>query len=284
MRKTDFFEIAGHIIKITSEFFFDNYQPFWVKRTPKEEILLSMDVNFAPYKEKFSVEMLQNEEGQKIVCGHTLDGKHVFEFWLSGTKTGVLICENKYTVGKLYIERAEFAKFSFDNAAMIMFALASADKSTLLFHSSTVVFAGLGYMFLGRSGTGKSTHSRLWLENIKGTTLLNDDNPVVRIFPNGVKVFGSPWSGKTECYKNEVVPLGGIVLLSQAKQNRISKLNGIIAYASLIPSISGKRWDKKIADSLHISENSIVEKIKMWHLECLPDSEAAFLCNKTITC
>ena len=73
-------------------------------------------------------------------------------------------------------------------------------------------------------------------------------------------------------------------MLSQAPENRIRELKGVIAYASLIPSISGKRWDKSIADSLHLSETQIIEQIPMWHLECLPDAAAALLCKNTVTC
>ena len=63
---------------------------------------------------------------------------------------------------------------------------------------------------MGKSGTGKSTHSRLWLENVPGATLLNDDNPIVRLTLVGAIVYGSPWSGKTPCYKNESAPLAGV--------------------------------------------------------------------------
>src|SRR5690606_24548491 len=76
----------------------------------------------------------------------------------------------------------------------------------ILIHASVVSCAGKAYAFLGKSGTGKSTHSRLWLRHIAGTELLNDDNPAIRIEPDGrVFVYGTPWSGKTPCYKNKKV-------------------------------------------------------------------------------
>ena len=133
-------------------------------------------------------------------------------------------------------------------------------------------------MFLGPSGTGKSTHARLWLKHIDGTELVNDDNPVVR---QGV-VYGSPWSGKTPCYRNVSYTLGGIVVLSQAPYNKIEQLGGIGAYAALMSSISGMRWDARIADGLHQSENDLATNVPIWHLDCLPDEAAATLCHKTI--
>lgn len=63
-------------------------------------------------------------------------------------------------------------------------------------------------------------HSRLWLEHIPDSDLLNDDNPIVRFYPTGeVIVYGSPWSGKTPCYRNEAVPVGAFVRLKQATQS-----------------------------------------------------------------
>lgn len=103
-----------------------------------------------------------------------------------------------------------------------LFALSTADKGTVLFHAAVVSHEGRGYMFLGPSGTGKSTHASLWLKYIDGTELVNDDNPVVRITDDGqATVFGSPWSGKTPCYRHVSYPLGGIVMLSQAPYNKI---------------------------------------------------------------
>ena len=144
-----------------------------------------------------------------------------------------------------------------------------------------------GCHFLGKSGTGKSTHARLWLQYNEGSTLLNDDNPVVRLFKGedgkiSTKVYGSPWSGKTPCYRNEVVDVGGFILLSQAPFNKISRLKGVAAYAALVPCISGMRWDKEIANGIHQTENALASNVPVWYLECLPDEAAAKLCQETI--
>ena len=162
-----------------------------------------------------------------------------------------------------------------DNALMVLFAKATADKGTALFHAAVVSRNDRAYMFLGPSGTGKSTHASLWLKYIEGTELVNDDNPVVR---DGV-VYGSPWSGKTPCYRNVHYPLGGIVVLSQAPYNKMRRLGGIEAYAALMASISGQRWDSRIADGLHETENRLVTTVPVWRLECLPDEEAARMCE-----
>lgn len=175
-----------------------------------------------------------------------------------------------------------------NNAVMLMYAFYTSCMDTLLIHAAAVSCRdrngdGLkGYVFLGRSGTGKSTHSRLWLKNIEDCELMNDDNPVLRITPKGVMVYGSPWSGKTPCYKNVVLPLGGIVRLMQAPQNEIKRLGGIEAYAALVPSASSMKWERELADGQHRTFGSIIEKVPVYLLKCLPDNEAAFLCHETI--
>ena len=256
-----------------------NYEPFRTERS--YDALFSLSVtDGGPIQ--YIEELSQDEEGQDIVCGHTEQGDAVFEFLWGGRTAGWLVCSAGYKQGTLYLSGFQ-AKGAVDNALMIQFAMASACLNTALFHSATVSLDGKGYMFLGKSGTGKSTHASLWCKHIHGVELMNDDNPAVRIKPDGTAVvYGTPWSGKTPCYKNISAPLGGIVLLSQAPYNKITRLNGIGAYAAIVPSISGKRWDSRIADGLHETENTLAGNIPVWHLDCLPDADAARLCKDTI--
>lgn len=116
------------------------------------------------------------------------------------------------------------------------YGLMTVRKDTVALHGSCIVYKGKAVLFLGESGTGKSTHTRLWRENIAGSKLLNDDSPIVRYEEGGVWVYGSPWSGKTPCYKAECYPLAGCVRLSQAPYNKIRRLNTLQAYAALHPS------------------------------------------------
>ena len=179
---------------------------------------------------------------------------------------------------------ATHPEFALSNALMVLYALRTASLQTALFHAAVIGHGGRGYLFLGRSGTGKSTHARLWLKHIPGSELVNDDNPVVRVDADGIiRVYGSPWSGKTPCYKNMSLPVGGFLQLAQAPYNKIRRLRGIEAYAVLVPSISGKRWDRAIADGLHWTENALASRVPVWHLDCLPDEAAARLCAETLT-
>ena len=274
--------VAGHRFGVSGQAddfaLMDNYEPFAC--TDGDTVFdLAVASGDAP---EYTEEMRQDDEGQTIVCGHTAAGEAVFEFGWWGVTAGWLVCSDDYSRGRL-ITTGQHVKMAIDNALMIMYALATADRQTVLFHAAVVSHEGRGYMFLGPSGTGKSTHASLWQRYMAGTQLVNDDNPVVRIGEDGsATVYGSPWSGKTPCYRNVHYPLGAIVLLSQAPYNKIERLDGIHAYVALMESISGKRWDRRIADGLHRTENALASTVAVWHLECLPDEAAATLCNETI--
>ena len=290
MTVTNYYKVAGHTFGVSGEeevfALMSNYEPF-VNHGDRSMIAAKLHITrpvpvIHPAPE-YTEEMRQEDEGQTIICGHTAAGEAVFEFHWHGESAGWLVCSDDYSMGRL-ITTGRHEKMAIDNALMIMFALATADKGTVLFHAAAVSHEGRGYMFLGPSGTGKSTHASLWQRYIAGTALVNDDNPVVRIDEDGTAtVYGSPWSGKTPCYRNVSYPLSGIVVLSQAPYNKIQRLSGIYAYAALVESISGKRWDERIADGLHQTENALVSSVPVLHLECLPDEAAARLCCSNVT-
>ena len=280
-----YYKVAGHTFvletngKDIANSEMQQYEAFQTDQT--EDTVFSLEIVDIPLvTTDFQEDLRQEDDGQFIIAGHLPSGESYFEFWLGEKRSSVLVVSNDYMTGKVSVE-SEWS-FGVNNAIMVMYALATANKHTALFHSSVVSYQGKGYMFLGHSGTGKSTHSSLWLKYIEGTELVNDDNPVVRINENNeVRVYGSPWSGKTPCYRNVSYPIGAIVKLDQAPYNEITRLKGIKAYAAVMPSISGKRWDSKQADGLHETEDLLAQLVPVWHLDCLPDEAAARLCCKT---
>lgn len=153
---------------------------------------------------------------------------------------------------------------------------------TVAVHTSSILYDGKAVLFLGESGTGKSTHTRLWREHIKGATLLNDDSPIVRIAAGKAWVYGSPWSGKTPCYRNECYPLVGCVRLSQAPRNKISKLPVVQAYGALHPSCPPFFAYDDLYEPISDVLSFLLQEIPVCHLACLPDAAAARLSFETI--
>ena len=280
--ETFYYKVAGHVFSLhtgddSHSQLLRQYEPFLTE--PTEETTFRLEIVRELPVGAFQEELRQEDEGQEIIAGHLESGEPYFEFWLGNRQCSILVASEDYREGRILVK--DNWLFGVNNAIMVMYALATANSRTALFHSSVVSYRGRAYMFLGHSGTGKSTHSSLWLKHIEGTELVNDDNPVVRIEGDVARVYGSPWSGKTPCYRNVSYPVGAIVKLSQAPYNKIERLKGIKAYAAVMPSISGKRWDKRLAEGLHETENLLAMLTPVWHLDCLPDEAAARLSCKT---
>ena len=211
-------------------------------------------------------------------------------------------CSEAFAEGVLRIAAdCQDVRFCIDNALMLLFAFRTAPLKTLEMHAAVVVRPSLedargtsyrtpsglqdatlqakGYLFLGHSGTGKSTHARQWLAAFDDAWLLNDDNPILRVMEDGeVRVYGSPWSGKTPCYNNEYARVGGIVKLSQAPYNKIHSISLPEAYAYMLSSASGLKMDRHMADCMYESIKHVITHVKCYHMECLPNTDAAEVC------
>ena len=174
--------------------------------------------------------------------------------------------------------------FGLNDALMLIFAFAGSFRQAMLIHASCIMYDGKGYPFTAQSGTGKSTHTSLWLKHIEGAELLNDDNPVIRILDDGLPyIYGSPWSGKTPCYRSRRARLGAVTRIDRAPQNSIERLKPIQAFASLLPACSSMKWDPVIYRNLCDAVTRVIETTPVYTLHCLPDEEAARLCHDTIT-
>lgn len=179
---------------------------------------------------------------------------------------------------------AEHARrYGLNNALMIAFSFSSAYHKTILMHASVTLWQGKGHLFLGVSGTGKSTHSSLWIKHLEGAELLNDDNPAVRCADDGsIEVYGTPWSGKTPCYRNMKAPVAAFVDLEQHPQNIIQREQTLKAFSDILVSCSVMSWDKPSYRCILDTVTAIVSRMPVYHLQCRPDEEAALLCQRTI--
>ncbi|MBQ8674396.1 MAG: hypothetical protein IJ511_10255 [Bacteroides sp.] len=169
-------------------------------------------------------------------------------------------------------------------ALWVGYGLMRATDGSVAIHSSCIVHEGRAVLFLGESGTGKSTHTRLWREHITGSFLLNDDSPIVTVESDGrVWVYGSPWSGKTPCYRAERYELQACVRLSQAPANRIRRLSPLHAYAALHPSCPPQfAYDDRLYSGISDTMGRMIAAVPCYHLACLPDEAAARLACDTL--
>ena len=195
----------------------------------------------------------------------------------------LLICHNQFRECKCALNGDwTMRSFGLNNALMLAFAFAGAYQETLLIHASCIVSGEKGYPFTAKSGTGKSTHTSLWMKHIEGCELLNDDNPIIRVINGQAFIYGSPWSGKTPCYRNVKVRLGAIVNIERAKRNYIERLPVVQAFASLLPSCSSMKWDEEHYGNQCQILSKVMEQTPVYTMHCLPDEEAAHVCHDAI--
>lgn len=168
-------------------------------------------------------------------------------------------------------------------ALWFAFALLAAPAGIAPVHASAVVWHGYAVLILGESGTGKSTHTRLWCNHIEGAWLLNDDSPLLAVAGDAPWVYGSPWSGKTPCYHNVGCPLRAVVRLEQASANVMQRLRPVEAVAALQPSCPPALVHDEWLNELMMSIiQRTVTAVPVYRLRCLPNADAARLCFHTL--
>ena len=146
----------------------------------------------------------------------------------------------------------------------------------MMLHSSAVVRDGKAYLFTAPCGTGKSTHTRLWLESFPDAFILNDDKPALRLENGKFFAYGTPWSGKTAQNQNIRVELGGICVLRRGVENKIIPHTGRAALHDILEQTVRPR-DLVLMGKLLELLDSLVRTVQVWKLECNMEPEAALV-------
>ena len=254
------FKVAEHLLEvrlpdtlITTDII-PSFSPFVCEE--EGDVLFTMTVT-----EGVAPDFSAWEEVGQFDCGganhgvyRKADGSYAFEISLPDCDGGALSC------------------------CMIAYAFAAAEQDTLLVHASVIRHEGKGYLFTAPSGTGKSTHTWLWHKYIPGCDLMNDDNPVVRIAAGETRIYGSPWSGKTPCYRNIWAPVGAITRIEQKPENTIRRMAPVEAFATLLPAVSSMKWDRRVYNGICQTISQLLAITPVFWLGCRPDEEAVRVC------
>lgn len=151
-----------------------------------------------------------------------------------------------------------------------------------VFHSSSVCYNGGGVAFSAKSGTGKSTHTSLWLNSFEGSYILNDDTPIISLGKDNVfYISGTPWAGTTGINKNATVPLKAIVFLERGTENEITPLSPIEAMKPFFEGIRTPLTDKMFSTVLD-TLNKLFINVSVYKLKCNMDPEAALVTRDAI--
>lgn len=161
------------------------------------------------------------------------------------------------------------------------YTLVSADG--MIFHSSAVAVDGEGYLFAAPSGTGKSTHARLWKEVLGDKmTYINDDKPIIRFIDGKFYVYGTPWDGKHRLSSNARVPVKAICELRRAKENSIRKVTPSEILSTVLNQTVRPGEAEKL-DKLLSLVGRLLGSVSLYSLGCNVSREAAEISYGTMS-
>ncbi len=144
-------------------------------------------------------------------------------------------------------------------------------------HSSAVVVDGKAYLFTADSGTGKSTHTSLWLQQFgERAFILNDDKPALRLEDGVWYAYGTPWSGKHDISVNTRVPVAGIACLERGEENRIESFSGQEAVLTILRQSNRPKAPEYRIKLLELLDK-LITQVPIWKLRCNMDPEAAIV-------
>ena len=151
------------------------------------------------------------------------------------------------------------------------------ERDVLLFHGSVIAVDGQAYLFTAKSGTGKSTHTRLWQKQFGArAVMVNDDKPLLRLDEQGVAAYGTPWDGKHRRSTNIACPLKAICILTRGEANAIFSMDK----KSALPMLCQQSY--RPADPAALRKTlSLVDRlgssVRLYHLTCNMEPEAALV-------
>lgn len=148
------------------------------------------------------------------------------------------------------------------------------DSDILLYHGSAIAIDGQGYLFTAKSGTGKSTHTRLLCEYLGNrAVMINDDKPLLTISENGVAIHGTPWMGKHGIGNNISVPLKAVCVVTRAEENHMIRVNPYEIYPMLLQQVHRPVSEEGMQKTMKLIDR-LMANVSFYKLGCNMSSDA----------
>lgn len=149
------------------------------------------------------------------------------------------------------------------------------ERDTFLMHCSALSYEGKAILFAAHSGTGKSTHARMWREVFgEKVVMINDDKPFLRFEEDGLYVFGSPWDGKHHLSTNTKAPVCAICFLSRGEIDSIKPMAPQEALSFIFDQVS-RNADEGYMTKLLALLDKMLKSVPLYSLVCTPTHNAA---------
>lgn len=143
-----------------------------------------------------------------------------------------------------------------------------------VFHGAVISVDGLAYAFTARSGVGKTTHTRLWLELFGDRAhYINGDKPIIRFLDGTPYAFGTPWMGKESYGRNTSAPLVGIAHVMRGRENRAWSASSDEMSTVLLTQMYLPKDRVMVIRTLSLL-GKLTESVKLIELECNMEKSA----------
>lgn len=253
------------------------------RKSPMLHLTVDLDLLPLPREQRQRIRDFDTGNGCMIVDRLSDGGYQYVIRDLRGKDCALLVTNADFSRCRCNIKGTYAARgFGLNNALMVAYAFSGSFHKTVVTHASLIRHKGIGYAFTAKSGTGKSTQTANWLRMIPDCDLMNDDNPVIRIIDGKAVIYGSPWSGKTPCYRRVSAPLGAMMKVVRATENRVERIDPFTAFTKLLPSCFAMKWDKGIYPRICDIVTAIVSCVPVYILYCTASPESAVVCKNAI--
>lgn len=265
-------EIAGMKLFLSTPFEYEEVREFCPFHVISAEIDKNISIRFCPVRRpigrdengKQGERYCLIEQNGKRYLGYRIYNKHCHA-WMESDENSVICYYLEDSVKYFPTERQVFYVVCLEHLLNL--------HHGFILHSSFIRWREKGILFTAPSGTGKSTQADLW-KKYEQADILNGDRSALRLV-NGVwRAYGLPFAGSSDIYRNESCPVRAIVVLRQAKENKLEQLRGGMAFRLLYQQLTVHPWDEAFVKRLLDDLQSLVEQIPVYRLSCLPDQGA----------
>ncbi len=282
------YKIAGIKINIESDnkYLIDRLEPF--SECNSEEPDLYAELQRCKHIDEPSGELIVNDFVRWLRKGDGESGFHIYQKdKMSGKIMAHVETDQNWSHNTIKCIDANFdspkiytkTKNWMENFSFLLMGILFRNKlinyDGIVIHASSIAWRNKGLLFTAPSGTGKSTHVRLW-EKYMGNevTVVNDDTPAIRFSGETPMLCGTPWSGSSDKFANLQVPVGAIIILQQAPTDNIRKLTPVEALPMLMPRVFLPYFDKQLMVKAYDVIDRIITKVPIYLLNCTPEKTA----------
>ncbi len=274
-----YLEIGGISIKLIgpAEVFSENFLPFTAKSCKSADLTIEVFIG-SPDCHKNGEILIRNNE--LIVC----EGKEEYIFlFLKLKQLSEMYFNKSGTYAYFYCQppfEKELAEELFHAIRFVYLYLAQ-KRGRFALHSASILYENKAWLFSGHSGMGKSTHTNLW-NQLLGTEILNGDLNLMELTSCDAVIHGTPWCGTSKIADTHTYPIGGIILLKQAKQDICMELSEDEKALLVMQRLISPAWKKELLEENLLFTDRLAKIVPVFRLECTKEHSAVYTVKKWI--